>query len=146
MELKRRLSILFTVIFFIFLFIYGEFLEYIQLNEIYRLMLILSLFIINMMFTINMNHIEDKVYKKLRIPYIIFWSLTFISVSSIIVLSLESVLFICTILFIVYMFIKVLIYKKTYKDLTKMVILKFSKLKFLSIIIVLIRYNGFSVI
>ena len=146
MELKRRLSILFTVIFFIFLFIYSEYLEYIQLNEIYRLILILSLFIINMMFTINMNHIEDKVYKKLRIPYIIFWSLTFISISSIIVLSLESVLFICTILFIVYMFIKVLIYKKIYKDSRKMVILKFSKFKSLSIIIVLIRYNGFSVI
>lgn len=88
MEIKRGLSILFYMVFFIFLPIYGEYLEYIQLNEMYRVILILSLFFLDAIFCIYMNNIEDEVYKKLRVPYVILWSLIILSFSFIIFLSI----------------------------------------------------------
>ena len=144
MEIKKGLSLLFYMIFFIFLFIYSEYLEYIQLNEMYRLLLILTLFFINTLFTIIMNHIEDKVYKKLRIPYVISWSYTIISFSTIVILPTEIILFTCILLFILYSFLKLLIYKKTYNESILMLLSKCNKFKFLCIIIVFTRYNELS--
>lgn len=102
MEIKRGLSILFYMIFFIFLFIYGEYLEYIQLNEMYRVILILALFFLDVLFCIYMNNIEDKIYKKIRVPFVILWSLMILSFSLIIFLSIEILLCFWAFLFIVY--------------------------------------------
>ena len=47
----------------------------------YRVILILSLFFLDVIFCIYMNNIEDEVYKKLRVPYVILWSLIILSFS-----------------------------------------------------------------
>lgn len=142
MEIKRGLSILFYMIFFIFLPIYGEYLEYIQLNEMYRVILILSLFFLDAIFCIYMNNIEDEVYKKLRVPYVILWSLIILSFSFIIFLSIEIILCFWAFLFIVYTLIKFFVYKKVSENPLEKTVLSCGKFRFIIMIIFFIRYNG----
>ena len=142
MKIKRGLSILFYMIFFIFLPIYGEYLEYIQLNEMYRVILILSLFFLDVIFCIYMNNIEDEVYKKLRVPYVILWSLIILSFSFIIFLSIEIILCFWAFLFIVYTLIKFFVYKKVSENPLEKTVLSGGKFRFIIIIIFFIRYNG----
>ena len=142
MEIKRGLSILFYLIFFIFLFIYSEYLEYIQLNEMYRVVLILALFFLDVIFCIYMNNIEDKIYKKIRVPYVILWSLMILSFSLIISLSIEILLCFWAFLFIVYTLIKFFVYKKVYENPLEKIVLSGGKFRFIIMIIFLIRYNG----
>lgn len=142
MEIKRGLSILFYMIFFIFLFIYGEYLEYIQLNEMYRAILILALFFLDVIFSIYMNNIEDKIYKKIRVPYVILWSLMILTFSLIIFLSIEILLCFWAFLFIVYTLIKFFVYKKVYENPLEKIVLSGGKFRFIIMIIFLIRYNG----
>lgn len=141
MEIKRGLSILFYMIFFIFLPIYNNYLEYIQLNEIYRVILILAIFFLDSLFCIYMNNIEDKVYTKLRLPFVILWSLMILSFSMIIIFSIELILYFWSFLFIVYILIKLFIYKKVYKNPIEKIVIGGGKLKTI-IIIVLIRYTS----
>ena len=142
MKIKRGLSILFYMIFFIFLPIYGEYLEYIQLNEMYRVILILSLFFLDVIFCIYMNNIEDEVYKKLRVPYVILLSLIILSFSFIIFLSIEIILCFWAFLFIVYTLINFFVYKKVSENPLEKTVLSGGKFRFIIIIIFFIRYNG----
>ena len=110
MQIKKPLSVVCYSIFLIYSWVFGEYLSAAGLNEIYKAIVVIGLFFINMLFTIWMNNLDEKIYKVIRLPFILLWTTVTITFSRIVVLPLSKILMLCTFEFLIYSLIIVFVY------------------------------------
>ena len=110
MQIKKPLSVVCYTIFLIYSWVFGEYMSAAGLNEIYEAIIVIGLFFINMLFTIWMNNLDEKIYKVIRLPFILLWTTVTITFSRIVVLPLSKILMLCTFEFLIYSLIIVCVY------------------------------------
>ena len=123
MQIKKPLSVVCYSIFLIYSLVFGEYMSAAGLNEIYEAIIVIGLFFINMLFTIWMNNLDEKIYKVIRLPFILLWTTVTITFSRIVVLPLSKILMLCTFEFLIYSLIIVCVYMfQEHKSLKEIII------------------------
>ena len=145
------IAIIVYTIFFFAAVIFNGYLEAIQFNEFYRIVIVLLFFSLDCVFCapiINKTNIWDiwnlkkgaKIYK---FTYIALWILILLTFPLIVIIPLEIVLFIWTLLFTIYILIKIIIYRKNYEKPLEKIITMFRKIDFAIALIILLLMMGF---
>lgn len=123
MQIKKPLSVICYIIFLIYSMVFSEMISASGANDLYRLAIIIGLFFINMLFTIWMNNLDEKIYKVIRLPFILLWTTVTITFSRIVVLPLSKILMLCTFEFLIYSLIIVCVYMfQEHKSLKEIII------------------------
>ena len=122
MQIKKPLSVVCYSIFLIYSWIFGEYMSAAGLNEIYEAIVVIGLFFINIFFTIWMNNLDENIYKTIRIPFILLWTLVTMTFSRIVVLPLSKVLVLSSFEFLLYFLFIVCVYKvREHKSLKEII-------------------------
>jgi len=142
------IAVIIYMIFFVLTGVFSDYLEYIQFNESYRMIMVLIFFFLDCAFCapiINKSFKCDlkKGAKILKCTYIILWILILSTFPLIAIIPLEMLLSIWILLFVIYILIKIFVYKKNFERPLEKIIKMFSKIDFAITLIILILITGF---
>ena len=136
MQIKKPLSVVCYSIFLIYSWVFGEYLSAAGLNEIYEAIVVIGLFFINIFFTIWMNNLDENIYKTIRIPFILLWTLVTMTFSRIVVLPLSKVLMLSSFEFLLYFLFIVCVSKVREHKSLKEIIAPHNKKKMIVVLII----------
>ncbi len=136
MQIKKPLSVVCYSIFLIYSWVFGEYLSAAGLNEIYEAIVVIGLFFINIFFTIWMNKLDENIYKTIRIPFILLWTLVTMTFSRIVVLPLSKILMLSSFEFFLYFLFIMCVYKVREHKSLKEIIAPHNKKKMIVVLII----------
>lgn len=142
------IAVIIYTIFFVLTGVYSDYLKYFQFNESYRIIMVLLFIFLDYAFCapiINKTFKCDlkKGAKILKCAYIVLWILILSTFPLIVIIPLELFLSLWTLLFTLYILVKILVYRKNYKRPFEKIITMLSKIDFAITLIFLVLIMGF---
>ncbi len=137
MQIEKLLSVVCYSVFLIYSWLFGEFLTEVGASDFYKLAFVVGLFFINIFFTMWMNHLDEKMYNSIRIPFIILWTAVTITVCRIAFIPFSQVLMLLVLDFVFYFIVITYMYKIVEHRSIKDIVLEFYQKRFMRIIIIM---------
>ena len=142
------IAVIIHTLFLVVIGVFSEYLKYIQIDEFYRIIIVLLFFFLDFAFCapiINKTFKCDlkKGAKILKCTYIVLWILILSTFPLIVIIPLELFLSLWTLLFTLYILVKIFVYRKNYKRPFEKIITMLSKIDFAITLIFLVLIMGF---